>query len=240
MRHRNQYFLIGIAILFVAAFLVDLAGTAGDFKIFGHGTVVHEGLDLIGGLSMDLEAKDHSAATDDAMNAALDVITKRVNAFGVSEPQVTRYGSYGIDVEIPGVKNEEQIRSTLGSTGQMFIYGMGTLPHLSQGASFSATYKNITKPCGTSGASTPCIVLYGNELDLSQISAGTDPNSGAPIVYFGTKGAGVSRMQTYTSANVGTGHMAIVLDDKVINDPDIQGAISSQGEITGIDTVADA
>jgi preprotein translocase subunit SecD len=238
MRRRTLYFLIGIIILFLGSLIVDLAGTAGGFKVFGHGAPVREGLDLQGGLSVLLDARNHKAATDDSMNAALDVITKRVNAYGVSEPVVQRVGSTSIDVEVPGVKDPSQLRDTLGSTGQMVIYGMGTLAPLADGAPFTNT---TTTLCDSSGNPTPCVVVKGDELDGSQIAVSFD-NVGAAQVNFGVKGAAVQRLSNYTSINAGgKATMAIVLDGKVVTDPSTQGAITGgSGVINGIGSVDQA
>src|SRR5947209_3123395 len=99
MRQRTFYALIGIIILTFVCVLVDLAGTAGNFTVLGHGTPVRQGLDLRGGLRVLLKAQDPKTATSDAMSAAVDIITKRVNAYGVSEPIVQTVGSDSIDVE---------------------------------------------------------------------------------------------------------------------------------------------
>lgn len=233
MRQRTFYFLIGIAILAISSLVVDLAGTAGNFKVFGHGTPVKQGLDLVGGIRLLLTADDTKSASNDAMNAAVDVITKRVNAYGVSEPQVSRVGSYSIDVEVPDVKNPEQLRNTLGSTGKMVIYGMGSLQQMAQGAPFTTT---TTIACDAPSAPSPCVVVDGSELDLSQIQVTFDQFN-QPQVNFGTKGAGTARLSSYTSAHIG-GHMAIVLDGKVVTDPTIQGAITGgSGVINNIGSI---
>ncbi len=238
MRRRTLYFLIGIVILFVGSLIVDLAGTAGNFKVFGHGTPIHQGLDLQGGLRVLLTAKNPKEATNDAMNAALDVIVKRVNAYGVSEPVVQRVGSYSIDVEVPGVKNPDELRNTLGSTGTMTIYGMGTLPVLSAGQTFT---RKVTALCNPAGQPTPCIVAKGSELDLNQIGTSFD-TVGQPQVNFGVKGAAVTRLSNYTSINAGNkATMAIVLDGKVVTDPTTQSAITNgSGVINGIGSVDEA
>jgi preprotein translocase subunit SecD len=239
MRRRTLYSLIGIIILFLGALIVDLAGTAGDFKVFGHGAAIRQGLDLQGGLSVLLTARNSKEVSDDSMNAALDVITKRVNAYGVSEPVVQRVGSNSIDVEVPGVKDPSQLRDTLGSTGQMVIYGMGTLPVLSAGATFP--YTNTTKLCNSAGQPMPCIVVKGNELDPSQIAVSFD-NVGQAQVNFGVKGDAVGRLSDYTTLNAGNkATMAIVLDGKVVTDPTTQSAITTgSGVINGIGSVDEA
>ena len=231
MRQRANLFLIGIIILTAIAVLVDLAGTAGKFKVLGHGTPIHQGLDLTGGLSMELIARNPKAATPDAMSAAIDIITKRVNAFGVSEPNVTQIGSDGIDVEMPGVSDPEVVRQTIGSTGELVLYGMGSLSPLQDGATFA--YTNTTTLCDAKNAPTPCVVMKGSELDSSQI-ASTFDQYGQPIVTFGAKGAAVGRLSTYTTDHVNQ-YMAFVLDGKVVTDPQIQSAITGgNGEINNI------
>src|SRR5579875_1526931 len=219
MHQRTLYALIGIVILAISALLVDAAGTLGDFTVFGHGAKISQGLDLTGGLRVLLQAKDPKEATSARMTAALDIITKRVNAFGVSEPSVSQVGNDMIDVEVPDVKDPTQLRDTLGSTGELVIYGMGSLPIMYAGQPFTMT---VTKLCNGPNFPTPCIVAKGSELDASQIGVSYD-QSAAPQVNFGVKGAAVGRLAAYTSANAGgLAHMAIVLDGKVVTDPTTQ------------------
>lgn len=239
MRQRANQFLLGIILLFAACLLVDLAGTAGGFKVFGHGTAIHQGLDLTGGLRMLLVAHDPSKATPDAMSAAIDVITKRINGFGVSEPQVTKVDCCSVDVEVPGIKNPDELRSTLGSTGNLVIYGMGSLGVLGQGTAFP--YKVPDKPssfCNAPTPPTPCIVAEGKELDSSQIGVSFD-TLGAVQVNFGVKGDAVGRLADYTTANAGDkATMAIVLDGKVVSDPTTHEAIpNGTGVINGIGSI---
>src|ERR1041385_6452889 len=77
------------------------------------------GLDLQGGTHLvyqgdlkDIQDKDRP----DAMNSARDVIERRVNAFGVSEPLVQVSGSDRIIVELPGVKDVNEAIKQIGQT----------------------------------------------------------------------------------------------------------------------------
>jgi preprotein translocase subunit SecD len=113
---------------------------------------------------------------------------------------------------------------------------MDSLPQLAQGAPFTNT---TTIRCDTPHAPTPCVVVDGSELDLSQIGVTYDQLN-QPQVSFGTKGSGTSRLSSYTSANI-NGHMAIVLDGKVVTDPTIQGAITGgSGVINNIGSIDEA
>src|SRR5680860_564521 len=83
------------------------------------------GLDLQGGLRVTLEAESQGdqSVTDEQVGLARDIIERRVAGIGVSEPQVYTEvagdGTRRIVVEVPGVSNEDQIRSLVGSTGQL-------------------------------------------------------------------------------------------------------------------------
>ena len=83
---------------------------------------VNLGLDLQGGIHLE-DAADTSevetAKRDDALQAAVDVIERRVNAFGVGEPvvQLSRSGDESrIIVELPGVKDIEEAKSMIRET----------------------------------------------------------------------------------------------------------------------------
>jgi len=75
------------------------------------------GLDLQGGVTLVYQA-DLSTATSksEAMSGLRDVIERRVNMFGVSEPVVQIQGEDKLLVELPGVTNVEQAIKMIGET----------------------------------------------------------------------------------------------------------------------------
>ena len=75
------------------------------------------GLDLQGGVSLVYQA-DLSAVSDKsgAMQGLRDVIERRVNMFGVSEPVVQIQGQDKLQVELPGVKDVKQAIEMIGQT----------------------------------------------------------------------------------------------------------------------------
>jgi preprotein translocase subunit SecD len=79
------------------------------------------GLDLRGGTRLVLQA-DLSANPDvnldEAMNAAVDVIERRINAFGVAESITERVGSNRIQVQLPGITANEAL-DRIGRTAQL-------------------------------------------------------------------------------------------------------------------------
>lgn len=81
------------------------------------------GLDLSGGTSLTYNLDLSVIATGDRLDAAQgarDVIERRVNMFGVSEPNVqinkTAQGNYQISVELAGVKDVNQAIKMIGET----------------------------------------------------------------------------------------------------------------------------
>ncbi len=75
------------------------------------------GLDLQGGVNLVYQA-DLSTVTDKsaAMAGLRDVIERRVNLFGVSEPVVQIQGSDKLLVQLPGVKDVKQAIEMIGQT----------------------------------------------------------------------------------------------------------------------------
>jgi protein-export membrane protein SecD len=77
------------------------------------------GLDLQGGYRLEYSAdvsKIEAGKVPDALQAAQDVIERRVNAFGVGEPlvQVANRGTdHRIIVELPGIKNIEEAKNKI-------------------------------------------------------------------------------------------------------------------------------
>lgn len=82
----------------------------------------HLGLDLKGGTHLVYEADVsglNSADREEAVDGVRDVIERRVNAFGVSEPliQTSRYGdSYRVIAELAGVSDVSQAIKLIGET----------------------------------------------------------------------------------------------------------------------------
>lgn len=84
---------------------------------------VHLGLDLMGGTNLIYEA-DTSALTDqseatNALEGVRDVIERRINAFGISEPEIQTNktaGKWRVSVELPGITNINEAIKLIGET----------------------------------------------------------------------------------------------------------------------------
>jgi preprotein translocase subunit SecD len=112
--------------LIVLALVVVLLGVAAYF-IFINEPVAKStqlGLDLQGGVSAQLEGSQTGGGkvTHDEMVQAADLIRQRIDRLGVAEPDVRVQSEDQIVVQIPGVKNPDEIIRIIGSTAQLGFY----------------------------------------------------------------------------------------------------------------------
>ncbi|MGH3415967.1 MAG: protein translocase subunit SecD, partial [Actinocrinis sp.] len=82
-----------------------------------------------------------------ALGTAVSIMSKRVNAFGVSEAQVSQQGSNTIQVEIPG-HNSQALVDQIGQTALLYFR-----PVLTSAAATTMTTKPTATPGPTSSAS---------------------------------------------------------------------------------------
>jgi SecD/SecF fusion protein len=83
------------------------------------------GLDLQGGVQLVYEGKptpQQPQVTQEALQRSLDIMRDRVDAFGVSEPELLLGGDDQIEVNLPGVDNAERAEEQVGTTAQLFFY----------------------------------------------------------------------------------------------------------------------
>lgn len=87
-------------------------------------TQIQLGLDLRGGTQIVLEAQDTPDVTVDAevTGRTLEVLRRRIDALGVSEPTLQLSGDRRIIVELPGVTDPAQALEVIGRTAQLTFH----------------------------------------------------------------------------------------------------------------------
>lgn len=102
--------------------LLVLGGLTGGMFVSGHSTP-RLGIDLAGGTSITLEAKNQpgkpDAINETNMKTAVSIIERRVNGLGVSEAEVQTQGDRHIIANIPRGSNEKQAREQVGTTAKL-------------------------------------------------------------------------------------------------------------------------
>jgi SecD/SecF fusion protein len=83
---------------------------------------IRRGLDLKGGtylvLEVDQKGMDAGQAAD-ALQRVKEILTNRIDKFGVSEPEITTFGSSRIVVKLPGLQDPERAKALLGKTARL-------------------------------------------------------------------------------------------------------------------------
>ncbi|MBL8644117.1 MAG: protein translocase subunit SecD [Rhodospirillaceae bacterium] len=174
-----------------------------------------------------------------ALNQSIEIVRRRVDEFGTSEPNIQRQGADRIIVELPGVNDPERIKALLGQTAKLNF-------HLVE-PSVNPNAPARDMPPGTlllpGGKDDPQVYAVRRRVEVSGerlIDAQASFQEGRPIVNFRFDTAGARRFGAVTSANVNQ-RLAIVLDNKVISAPNIKSPITGgSGYIEGSFTVQQA
>ena len=216
--------------IYFAGLVVSLAILAAVFVLPGRFDEQYKfrpwklGLDLIGGSHLVYEvdlSKVESVDKDSVLNGLRDVIEKRVNLFGVSEPEV--YVAQSGDksrlvVDLAGIKDISEAIEQIGSTPTLYFAEFGG--STSGGQTFFPT--NLTGRY-IKGAS----LAFNGALSEPQVS-----------LEFNDEGAKL--FEEITSRNVGK-QVAIFLDGKLMEAPTVREKISGgKAQITGGFTIKDA
>jgi SecD/SecF fusion protein len=82
------------------------------------------GLDLRGGTQIVLEAQDTEERTvnADTVSRTLEVLRRRVDQLGVSEPTIQESGDRRIIIELPGVSDPDEALEVIGRTAQLTFH----------------------------------------------------------------------------------------------------------------------
>jgi len=216
-RHPGLFLSIIVLVAIAAAIFVYPRGWGGQTRPW------RLGLDLEGGahLVYDIDLSKVDAASRDSVVAGLrDVIEKRVNLFGVGEPQVYTAQSNGnaqLIVDLAGVKSVADAISQIGQTPLLDFREVQQ-----SGSSTQYVYTNLT----------------GEYITGAQLTF--DQTTGAPQVSITFNKDGSDIFAKITAANVGK-PLAIFLDNQLIEAPVVQQAITGgSAVITGNFTVDSA
>ena len=185
------------------------------------------------------------------MDQALETITRRINALGLTEPTIafTGRGDNEILVQLPGEGDPTRAKSVIQAGGQLELKRVADdQPYPSEIAALGA-HGGVLPPGAeivpgkgesTAGSPAPAQVFY--ILDRAPIvtgqdlrSATTSPSTNYPGQYqvdFKLSTSAAARFGPFTETNIGR-RMAIVLDHRVYTAPVINGKIEDSGMIEG-------
>ncbi len=205
-----------------------------DFNIYGLNVkkdfTTKLGLDLKGGSSLIFEAdisKVKKEDLNDALNSARDVIERRVNFFGVTEPQIQTVKTgdkYRLSVDLPGINNYEEAIKLIGQTAQL------TFKELSDEKISTTTpiFLQLTKDTRLSG------------IHILKSTVEFDSQTGKPQVGLKFNKKGADLFAAVTKRNIGK-PVGIFIDNMPLTTPTVQAEIiDGSAVITGNFTTEEA
>jgi SecD/SecF fusion protein len=181
-----------------------------------------------------LEARpaDGGKVTSDTLNRTLEVLRRRVDQLGVSEPSLQRSGDDRIIVELPGVSDPKQAEEVIGRTAQLTFH-----PVLESGGTLPKGARDLTDEDGAKVRVGPA-ALTGDA--VGDARAETDPSGlGRWDVNLDFRGSGGGSWATLTGqaacqpAGDPRRRVAIVLDNQVLTSPQVDPQVACDEGIAG-------
>jgi preprotein translocase subunit SecD len=177
-------------------------------------------------------------AVSQAMEAATEVVRKRIDALGTREPTIIRQGDTRIVVQVPGLQDPEELKALLGQTAKLEfkLVDLTALPaDVEQGIAPPGSqifpYAEGSLQEGTSLAVRRLGGIRGDNLTNAQ--AGVDPQTNENVVNITFDTDGGRKFAKLTTENVGK-PFAIILDGAVLSAPNINEPIrGGQAQISG-------
>jgi len=184
------------------------------------------GLDLVGGSRFVFEIDNESfdlGRREEALESLKNVIERRVNLFGVSEPniQLSEFeGKSRVIVELPGITDTNQALELIGKTAQL-------------------VFATVIEP-SVEGGERQIITTELTGADLKSASVGFDQVSGSPNVLIEFTDDGTKKFSILTEENIGK-VLPIILDGEVISAPVVNEKITtSTAQISGDFSIEEA
>lgn len=209
MKGKNTFlFFLIVALIAGAAFVAINGLTIGKFSISPVKAQLKLGLDIEGGVVVVYEA-DTDEKGDDltrTMEQTKQIIGKRINELGLTEPVITLQGDKRLRIELPGVSNAEEAIETIGKTAMLeFVLVTGDVKAETGMKATDFQYESI---------------LTGMNIKDAFVSK-NEYNQPVVALSFDATGTDLFREGTKKSAAMpsGAGQIAILLDSEVISAP---------------------
>jgi preprotein translocase subunit SecD len=201
---------------------------------------IHLGLDLQGGSRLLIQlypTAEVPQITTQIQAQTREVIDRRINGLGVTEPSISNVGTDRILIELPAIKNPDEAER-LVKENAVLEYKIVPFDIMQKADAANALLQNPNAPAkekadaekyvATTAYALSGLVVYSGK-DLKGAQASYD-QAGRPDITFQTKDP--AKFGKLTSSNLQK-PLGIFLDHRYLSAPIIQGAIYDNGQITG-------
>ncbi|MBP1849868.1 protein translocase subunit SecDF [Rhizobium halophytocola] len=201
------------------------------------GTVQEVSLDDAGDglLRLNLTDDGINYRVSSALTQSIEVVRRRVDELGTTEPVIQRQGEDRIIVQVPGLQDPQRLKALLNQTAKLTFHMVDSSMPVQEAISGRP-------PAGsevlysTDEPAVPYLIqkrtLVSGE-NLTDAQATFNQQNNEPVVTFRFDSQGAQRFAQITTQNVGK-PFAIVLDNQVISAPVIREPIvGGSGQISG-------
>ncbi|VAW10449.1 Protein translocase subunit SecD [hydrothermal vent metagenome] len=177
-----------------------------------------------------------------AVEQSIEIVRRRIDELGTTEPTIQRQGTARILVQVPGLDDPARLKTLLGQTAKLAFRLVDVSVSVEQ-ALEGRIPADSELLFGEGGQNEPYVVkrrvMVSGE-DLVDAQPGFSQQTNEPIVTFRFDTSGAKRFGNVTLANVNR-PFAIVLDNKVVSAPVIREPIlGGTGQISGGFSVEEA
>ncbi|WP_137134585.1 protein translocase subunit SecDF [Rhizobium sp. FKY42] len=177
-----------------------------------------------------------------ALTQSIEVVRRRVDELGTTEPLIQRQGTDRIIVQVPGLQDPQRLKALLNQTAKLSFHMVDTSMPVQEALNGRPPAASQIM-YSTDDPAVPYLVerraLVSGE-NLVDAQASFNQQNNEPVVTFRFDSRGAQRFAQATQQNVGR-PFAIVLDDQVISAPVIREPIvGGSGQISGNFTVQGA
>ncbi len=179
-----------------------------------------------------------------AVSQSIEVVRRRVDELGTTEPVIQRQGLDRIMVQVPGLQDPARLKSLLNQTARLtfrLVDVNNSAEAVASGAQPLPAGDELLETTDTK----PHPILVQRQVmisgeNLTDAQAGFEQQTNQPVVNIRFDARGAQRFGQVTQENVGR-PFAIVLDNKVLSAPNIREPIlGGQAQISGNFTVQSA
>lgn len=242
LKHRAKAVIL-LVIAAAIGYFVYVSQQPGSSKPF------RLGLDLSGGTHLVYQAdvsKLAAADISDSMSSLRDVVERRVNLFGVSEPLVqteqglalsSKESAYKLIVELPGVTDVDEAVRSIGATPSL-EFRLVTADDMRNFQTKSSEFSSSTEMQAAYIALFKGTGLTGRMVAKAALEFNTTTNQ--PVVGLTFTSDGRDLFSKITKDNIGN-YLGIFLDGVPISVPVVRDQIADgKGQISGTFTVDEA
>lgn len=186
-----------------------------------------------GKLTMQLTQEGIEERLSSVVAQSIEVVRRRIDELGTTEPTIQRQGTDRILVQVPGFDDSQRLKELISQTARLTFHMVHPTITAAQAKVQGLPAGTFILPSQAGGEELLMedVAIGGESLVDSQ--PGFDSQSGSAIVTFRFDTRGAVVFAELTGANVGQ-RFAVVLDNQVITAPTIQTTIpGGSGQITG-------